>query len=118
MTWAFGSLPGERDFLVDLGQPRPETADGPLQRGIAADDGALAAEVPGGIVPVLDIDQPEVRSLRQEDFERADVQALGSSTGPQPARLAHQRGLGPFFEHDQRVAHVNAARVPHARPEL
>ena len=54
-----GPRPGQHDLLVDLGQPRAQAADGPLQRGIAADHGPLPAEVPGGVVPVLDVDQPE-----------------------------------------------------------
>ena len=79
-----GPLPGQRDLLVDLGQTRAQAADGPLQRGVAADDGPLAAEVPGGVVPVLDVDQPELRSLRQEDLERPDVQP-GPDRAPLPA---------------------------------
>ena len=79
-----GPLPGEGDLLVDLGEPRPEPADGPLQRGVAADDGPLAAEVPGRVVPVLDVDEPEPGSLRQEDLERADVQRRGVSPPPCP----------------------------------
>ncbi len=76
LTWASAPWPAERDFLVDLGEPRAQAADGPLQRGVAPDQGPLAAEVPGRVVPVLDIDQPEPRALRQEDLDRPDVERL------------------------------------------
>ena len=85
-----GPLPGEGDLLVDLGQPRAQAADGPLERGVAADDRALPAEVPGRLVPVLDVDQPEPRALRQEDLESADVQRRGfaSARGPLVSRTS------------------------------
>ncbi len=110
-----GPLPRERHLLIDLGQARSETADGPLQRGIAADDRSLAAEVPGRLVPVLDVDQSQLRALRQEDFESADVQP-GGFASPLPARLAHQSRLGPFFEHDQRVAQNRRGLILPCRP--
>ena len=49
------------------------------------------------------------RALRQEDLERPRRE--GRSLGPRrsPGRFADQGGLGPFLEHDQRVAQVDAA---------
>ena len=109
-----GPRPGQDDLLVDLGEPRAQAADGPLQRGVAADDGPLAAEVPGGVVPVLDVDQPEPRALRRGRPRRPRRGAPGASPPPAPGRLADQRGLGPVLEHDERVAQVDAAPLGQA----
>jgi len=68
-----GPFADQGDLLVDLRQPRSEAADGPLQGRVGADQRPLAAEVPGGGVPVLDVDQPEPGPLRQEDLQGADM---------------------------------------------
>ena len=91
---------------MTLATSRAQAADGPLQRGVAADQGPLAAEVPGRVVPVLDVDQPEPCALRQEDLDGADVERRSFAITP-PGRLADQRGFGPVLEHDERVAQVD-----------
>ena len=62
--------------------------------------------MPGRVVPVLDIDQLEPRTLGQEDLDGPDVERR-SFSATSPGRFANQRGFGPVFEHHQRVAQVD-----------
>ena len=103
-------FPGQRDLLVDLRQPRPEAADRPLQRGVGTDQGPFPAEVPGGVVPVLDVDEPQFRPAPDEDFHGPDVQARRIAALA-PGGLADEGRLGPLFEHDERVVHVHRPRA-------
>ena len=50
--------------LIDLGQPAAQGADGPLQRGIAVDQGLLVGEVPDAVAPVLQVDVAQIRASR------------------------------------------------------
>src|ERR1700722_10680550 len=97
-----GALACERDLLVDLRQPRPEAADRPLDSGVAADDGALATEVPGVLVPVLDVDERQIRPVADEQLDGPAVQRRGVAA-TSACGLADERGLGAFFEDNERV---------------
>ena len=61
--------------------------------------------MPGRLVPVLDVDEPEIR-LAPRNLDGADVECL-SLIAPLPARFADQGGLGPVLEHHQRMAQVD-----------
>ncbi len=110
-----GPLPGQGDLLVDLRQPGAEAADGPLDRGIGADQGPLAAEVPGRGVPVLEVDEPELRPPADEQLDRPGVQGRGVAPAD-AGGLADEGGLGPLLEHDQRVVEVDPPRRRPGRP--
>ena len=108
LTWASAPLPIKRDLLVDLGDPRAEAADGPLDRGVGADQGPLAAEVPGGGVPVLEVDEPEVGPVPDEQLDRPGVQRrrVGAADA---GGLADEGRLGPLLQDDQGVVEVDPA---------
>ena len=80
----------------------------PLENRVAADHGALAAEVPGGRIPVLDVHQPQPGALALHHFQGADVQPwfFASARG---GRFADQGCLGTLFKHDQGMAEIGFA---------
>ena len=58
---------------------------------------ALAAEVPGGLVPVLDVDEPQPGARPDEQLDGADVQGRGTAA-VRSGRLLDERGLGALFQ--------------------
>ena len=108
-----GPLPDQRDFLVDLGEPGAQAAHGPLDRGVRSDQGPLPAEVPGRGVPVLDVDELELRPLAHEQLDRPGMER-GDFPSGHAGGLADERGLGAFLEDDKQVVEVHAPGVRQA----
>ena len=106
-TWALAPGAGQRDLLIDLGQPRSQTADGPLDRGIGGDESPLAAEMPGGVVPVLDVDELELGTLTDEQLDGSRMQGRGVAATRLARGLADQGRLGPLLEHHERMVEVD-----------
>ena len=96
--------------MIDLGKPGAQAPDGPLNRGVAADQSPFSAEVPGRRIPVLNVDQSESRALPLNNLQRADMKS-GSLASAVGGRLAHQGGLCALLEHDQRVAEIDPSFV-------
>ncbi len=65
----------ERDVLMDVGQPRAQAADRPLQAGATIDVAGLVSEVVGPRAPVLQLHVTELRVRTNQQLDRADVQA-------------------------------------------
>ena len=69
-----GVWPGQRDVLVDLGQPLPRAPIVHCKRRVAADDGLLMGEVPDARAPVLQVHVPQPGAGADEQLDRAAVQ--------------------------------------------
>ena len=93
-------------MLVDLGQAAAQGADGPLQRGVGADQGLVVGEVPHARAPVLQVDVAQAGAAAQQDFDRPAMEAAGLGRGA--GRLGQHGRLGAVFQHDERVAQVDA----------
>ena len=72
----------QRHVLIDLGQAASQGADGPLQRGVAAEQGLLMGEMPHAHAPVLQIDvlQPGFRPQQQFDGPAVQPGSADAST--------------------------------------
>ena len=84
-----GARADQGHVLVDLGQAAAQGADGPLQRGVVADQGLLVGEVPDAGAPVLQVDVAEPRPRPDVGFRSprsasrrppASVLAVSAST--------------------------------------
>ena len=62
--------------LVDVGELCAEGADGPLQHRVSGDPPRLMGDVPHLGAPVLKLHVPQPRSLTDDQFDGADVQAV------------------------------------------
>ena len=81
------------DVLVDLGQPAAQCADGPLQRGVAADERLVMGEVPDARAPILQVHVAQPCAGADEDFHRAAVQP--GRRRIDAGGLGQHRGLAP-----------------------
>jgi hypothetical protein len=94
---AVGACARELGLLEHLPVGRAEAEGDPVQRAIAADDGALAAEDPRRLLEVLQVDQAQARVLADDDLDDAVDEPVRGR-----ARLVPHRGLRVLFEdHEQ-----------------
>ena len=114
LTWALAPCPASATSWLTLAsrEPRPPTVHWRDASRPTRARSRLKCQVDG--VPVLDVDQPEPGALALQDLEGPDVQP-GRLAAAAAGRLADERRLGTFLEHDQRVAEVDATLVgqPH-----
>ena len=94
--------------LVDLRQAAAQRADGPLERGVAADQCPLMGKMPNAGPPVLQVDVAQAGPGADVDFDRPAMQAAGDSPSGL-AGLGQDGRLGALVQHDQRVAEIDAA---------
>ena len=90
-------------MLIDFGQPAAESANRPLQAGIAIDQRLLMSEMPDSAAPVLQVHVAQSGARSNEQFNRSAVQPRTIS----PCRLRQERGLGSFLEDHQRVIQID-----------
>src|SRR5438105_2143697 len=70
-----GPAADELDVLIDLRQAAADRGDGPLDRGIAADDRFLMSEVPDAMTPVLQGNEAQPGLWAENHLRRAAVEA-------------------------------------------
>ena len=66
--------PQQLNMLVHLGEFGSESADRPLEIGVAINERLLLSKVPDTRSPVLQVDEPQVRPLPNQKFDSPAMQ--------------------------------------------
>jgi len=87
--------------LMHVGQPSSNAADGPLQVTILLDSACLVSKMVDVLIPILQLDVPQVSSLTDQQIDCSHVQTMHVVVGG--LGFLQQGGCCPIFQDYERV---------------